>query len=115
MFPLDIYATKTILWKNSQVITGTICIPSIGHEAVVVFVDRNDNDDHKHWDPPAHKWELQHVVWYVAVEDLHYSHVHVEPLQPHPGEDHQQEVVKKPGGGDAKAHSIRIKGQPRVH
>lgn len=51
----------------------------------------------------------------MTVEDFHEGHVHVDGLKSHPGEGNQQEVVKEPGGGDAKAHSVCVESQPSIH
>lgn len=104
-----------IVGRGSQSITRAISKPSIGDKTVVVLVNRNDNDDHNHGDTPASQGVLDHVTWYVAVEDLHKGQVHVHSLQSHPGEGDQQEVVKEPGGGDAEAHSLWVERQPRIH
>lgn len=109
---------NVLKWKvgaNLQIVTRAIGKPSVGDKTIVVLVNRDDNDDHHHRDAPASQRELEHVVWYVAVEDLHEGQVHVHGLESHPGEGDQQEVVKEPGGGDAEAHSLRVERQPRVH
>lgn len=101
--------------EDSQIITSAISKPPIWDKAIVIFVNCNDNNDHDHGHAPADQRELQHVAWYVAVKDFHQSQVHVDGLQSHPGEGDQQEVVKEPGCGNAKAHSLGIERQPRVH
>lgn len=98
-----------------QIITCAIRKPSIGDKTIVILVDSYDNDDHNHRDPPANKWELEHVAWYIAIEDFHKGQVHVDSLKSHPGEGSQQEVVKEPGSGDTEAHCVRVECQPRIH
>lgn len=100
---------------NLQIITCAISKPSVGDKTIVVLVNRDDYDDHNHWDAPASQRELEHVARYVAIEDLHEGQVHVHGLESHPGEGDQQEIVKEPGGGDAEAHSLWVERQPRVH
>lgn len=99
----------------SQIITCAIGKPSVGDKTIVIFVNRNDNNDHNHRDTPADQRELEHVAWYVAIEDFHKGQVHVDSLKSHPGEGNQQEVVKEPGSGDTEAHRVRVERQPRVH
>lgn len=103
------------LSADLQVITGAVSKPSIGDQTVVILVNGNDNNDHYHRDTPAHQRELQHVTWYVAVEDFHQGEVHVDGLQPHPSERNQQKVMKEPGGGDAETHSVRVESQPGIN
>ena len=52
---------------------------------------------------PAHHAELEDVGPHVRVEDLDEGEVHVQSLQPHPGEGRQQEIVHEQGGQDAQA------------
>lgn len=101
--------------EDSQVISSAISKFPIGDKTVVILVNRNDNNDHNHRDTPADQRELQHVAWYVAVEDFHEGQVHMDGLKPHPGEGNQQEVMKEPGSGDAEAHSLGVERQPRIH
>lgn len=49
---------------------------------------------------PSDKAELEDVSAYVGVEDFDQSDVHVDGLQPHPGEGGQQEVVQEDGDGE---------------
>lgn len=49
---------------------------------------------------PSNKAELEDVSAYVGVEDFDQSDVHVDGLQPHPGEGRQQEVVQEDGDGE---------------
>lgn len=63
---------------------------------------------------PSHGAELQDVSADVGVEDLDQSYVHVDGLQPHPGEGGQQEVVQEDGGGRAQAGAVHHAGQPAV-
>lgn len=103
------------LSEDSQVITSAIGKPPIGDKTVVILVNRNDNNDHNHRDAPADQRELQHVAWYVAIEDFHKGQVHLDGLKSHPGEGNQQEVVKEPGSGDTEAHSVWVERQPGIH
>lgn len=49
---------------------------------------------------PSDEAELEDVSAYVGVEDFDQSDVHVDGLQPHPGEGGQQEVVQEDGDGE---------------
>lgn len=107
------------LWSSKQedlqFVSCAVCIFPIGHKAVVVDVNCDDDNNHNHGDAPSDRGKLQHVVCYVAVEDFHESHVHVDAFQPHPREGRQQEVVEKPSSGNAKPHGVCVERQPRVH
>lgn len=50
------------LSEDSQLITGAIRKLPIGDKTVVILVNRDDNNDHNHRDPPADQRELQHVA-----------------------------------------------------
>lgn len=63
---------------------------------------------------PANQGELQHVFGHEVVEDFDDGQVHMQSLQPHPGEGDQQEVVQEEGCGNAQTHSICVQRQPRV-
>jgi len=62
---------------------------------------------------PSHEAELEDVSADVGVEDLDQGDVHVERLQPHPGEGGEQEVVQQHGGGQAQPIGSQA-GQPAV-
>lgn len=62
---------------------------------------------------PARQRELEHVSAEVRREDLHDAQVHVQRLQPRPGEGGQQEVVQEDGGADAQRRE-RVARQPAV-
>lgn len=68
------------------------------------------------WQPgltPSQDTELEDVRGHVDVEDLHQCEVHVDGLQPHPGEGGQQEVVQQGRCGHTQAvHAPG--GQPGV-
>ena len=61
---------------------------------------------------PAHHAEFEDVGPHVRVEDLDEGKVHVQCLQPHPGEGRQQEEVHEHGGQDAQA--VAVAGHPGV-
>ena len=63
---------------------------------------------------PSHHAELQDVSAYVRVEDFDQSDVHVDGLQPHPGEGGQQEVVQQDGRSRAQPLVVDHAGQPAV-
>lgn len=62
---------------------------------------------------PSDDAELEDVSAYVGVEDFDQSDVHVDGLQPHPGEGGQQEVVQKDGHGEAQPLAVQAR-QPAV-
>lgn len=62
---------------------------------------------------PSDDAELEDVSAYVGVEDLDESDVHVDGLQPHPGEGGQQEVVQEDGHGQTQPFGVQAR-QPAV-
>lgn len=62
---------------------------------------------------PTRQRELQHVSAEVRREHLHDAQVHVQRLEPRPGEGRQQEVVQEEGGADAQPGD-RLERQPAV-
>lgn len=62
---------------------------------------------------PARQYELEHVSAQVRSEHLNDAEVHVQGLQPGPGERRQHEVVQEEGGASAQADG-RVECQPAV-
>lgn len=62
---------------------------------------------------PANQGELEHVSAEVRVEHPHDGQVHVQRLEPRPGERRQQEVVQEEGGANAEPLR-RVERQPAV-